>query len=62
MSVSDSQSHMSMDLCAKWEDDLPHLDLLYKLSAKEKFCRKRILQLKDFIESHNWISVSQILN
>ena len=50
MSVSDSTSHLSMDLSAKEEDDLPHLDLLDKLSAKEKFLRKRILQLKDFIE------------
>ena len=45
MSVSDLQSHMSMDL-----SDLPHLDLQDKLSAKEKFLRKRIFQLKNFVE------------
>ena len=53
MSVSDSTSHLSMDLSAKEEDDLPHLDLLDKLSAKEKFLRKRILQLMDYIERHS---------
>ena len=40
-------------MSAKVDDDLPHLDLLDKLSAKENFIRKHILQLKNFIEIHS---------
>ena len=48
MSVGNLQSHLSNDL-----NDLSHLDLQDKVSAKEKFFRKYILQLKNFIEIHS---------